>query len=362
MLRQLYRDIESSVCVLASQELAHQPFLDAIDGATAFLNCRPQFTCSLDAYRCVRALRATISRCQPDLVHTYLWSSDIHSILALRGMDIGHVAHIVDRRADRHTKRIRTRLKVAGSSHLYRNCRTRFVAVSEACRQHAIEHYRIPSSRIVVAHNGICVHDFDVGLDINRSQMRGKPVVVGTMSCFREEKGHRYLLLALRELRQLAGAVVLRIAGSGRTSDAVDEYRQMAKDFGVDHMVEFIGRADSARDFYAGIDVFVVPSISSEGLPTTILEAMAARLPVLATDVGGAVEAVRDGIDGLIVPARDPAALARGIEKLMHAPDRTSMGEAGHDRVARFFSLEQMTRTIVEDVYRPVLANGGRGR
>ena len=91
-----------------------------------------------------------------------------------------------------------------------------------------------------------------------------------------------------------------------------------------------------------GFDLFVLPSVS-EGMPLTILEAMHARLPVVATAVGGVPELVLHGETGLLVPARSPAALAAALQRLLlDGPLRQAMGEAGRQRQQLHFSADAM--------------------
>jgi len=95
------------------------------------------------------------------------------------------------------------------------------------------------------------------------------------------------------------------------------------------------------------LDVVALPSWT-EGLPLTVLEAMAHARPVVATPVGGTPEVVVDGETGLLVPPRDPAALAGALRRLLEDPDfARSLGEAGRRRVAERFSLDAMTKRIL---------------
>jgi glycosyltransferase involved in cell wall biosynthesis len=172
------------------------------------------------------------------------------------------------------------------------------------------------------------------------------------LSRFAEEKGHRYMIEAVALLAAAHVDVSLRLAGGGHT---LHEVQSQVRQLGIDDRVQFVGAVSSSADFYRELDAFVVPSVHSEGLPTTILEAMATGLPVIATDVGGAAEAIEDGTHGLIVPPQDPAALARAIRWLCDNVEHARrFGIAASRQVRAKFTVERMTRAIVEQVYAPL--------
>jgi glycosyltransferase involved in cell wall biosynthesis len=107
---------------------------------------------------------------------------------------------------------------------------------------------------------------------------------------------------------------------------------------------------EDVRDALRGADVLLHPSLS-EGMPTVMLEAMACALPVVVTDVGGVREAVTDGVEGIVVPPRDPQALAAALERLRRDPALgRRMGEAGRRRVQAEFTLERQLDQF-EDFY-----------
>lgn len=348
--------ITNQVLVLGDPQSAREEYLERLPASPMFLGFSGRYRDPVATAVCLRRLRRVLRASRPDLVHSYLWNANIFTELARVGLDIPHVVHVVDRRGDRHDRRLVARIKVRLSGRLLDRRDVRFAAVSDACREHAIIHWRVAPERIVTAHNGIPVEEFDPG---PRAPLTDREPVLGTISNFKQEKGHRYLFEAVALLRDQGLRLHLKVAGGGQAIDQA-ELAALVDRLGISDQVSFVGRVPAAAAFYREIDIFVIPSIYAEGLPTTILEAMAARLPVVATDVGGATEAVRDGIEGLIVPPRDPAALAQAITVLANDPRRSAeMGEAGARRVRAAFSIEQMTATLVERVYRPLLGAAG---
>jgi glycosyltransferase involved in cell wall biosynthesis len=129
------------------------------------------------------------------------------------------------------------------------------------------------------------------------------------------------------------------IAGNGALEDDV---RAAIARLGVAERVHHLGFEAPVDRYLAGFDLFVLPS-RWESLPIAVLEAMAAGLPVLATDVGGTGEAVADGVTGRLVAAGDPDALARGLDAMLAAPDALrAQGEAGRGRWRERFSLDRL--------------------
>jgi glycosyltransferase involved in cell wall biosynthesis len=192
--------------------------------------------------------------------------------------------------------------------------------------------------RTVVIHNG-------VPLDRPRRPPGPavRPVTLLSVGRLRAPKDFVTLIRAFAALEP--GTARLRIAGDGPDRAAVEAEIER---LGLQGRVELLGTRDDIPELLAGADVFVLAS-DSEGLPMSVLEAMAAGLPVVASAVGGVPEAVRDGETGALVPPRDSAALAHAIGRIVADPAlRDRLGEAGRRRVEREFSLERFEREHLE--------------
>jgi glycosyltransferase involved in cell wall biosynthesis len=150
---------------------------------------------------------------------------------------------------------------------------------------------------------------------------------------------------AVTLVRALAGVRDLRfralIVGDGPDRPAVEaELRRL----GLEGAVELAGTRGDVPELLAGADVFALSS-RSEGAPISILEAMAAGLPVVATRVGGVGETVVDGETGLLVPAGDPAAMSAALERLLADPElRRRLGAAGREHARRRFDVRELQR------------------
>jgi glycosyltransferase involved in cell wall biosynthesis len=168
-------------------------------------------------------------------------------------------------------------------------------------------------------------------------------------------KGHEYALLVIAELVRRGIAANLEILGGDPTPTTFEESQRArimhtARDLGVSDRVRVHGEVEptAVRAALHRADAFLQTSVS-EGLPNVILEAMACEVPVVVTDVGGTGEAVRHGIDGFLVPPRDPGAAATALERLWREPDlRARMGQAARARVEAEFTAERLTQEWAE--------------
>jgi glycosyltransferase involved in cell wall biosynthesis len=138
----------------------------------------------------------------------------------------------------------------------------------------------------------------------------------------------------------------LLIAGSGELRD---ELRRAGAALGVEGRVTFLGRRDDVPDLLAAVDGFVLAS-RAEGLPNAVMEALAAKLPVVATSVGGIPELIEDGVHGYLVSPGDPAALTQRLTEvmLMDPQARGALGRAGHHRIASDYATEQLVDRWVD--------------
>jgi glycosyltransferase involved in cell wall biosynthesis len=219
------------------------------------------------------------------------------------------------------------------------------VAVSEDTRRAYLEQGY--PDRIEVVYNGIDLSGSDPAgtLRAELGLPDGVPLV-GEIARLCDVKGQRELIEALAELPEARLVLFGRDLEKGGAFQAGLE--QTAETLGVRDRVVFAGHRDDAARLIADLDVLALPSWT-EGLPVVALEAMAQRRPVVATPVGGTPEVVADGETGLLVPPRDPQALAGAIRELLADPERRRrMGEAGYRRAAERFSAATMTRCILE--------------
>ena len=219
---------------------------------------------------------------------------------------------------------------------------------SEAVREH-LQARRIKGSRLELVYNGVDTERFDNSED--RASLRSnfrirKDAHVATLvaNLRHEVKNIPMFLRAAEQVSSKTDDAVFVIAGEGELRQ---ELESLADSLGITEQVLFIGRCDDVPGLLAASDVCCLTS-SAEGFSNSILEYMAASRPVVATDVGGAAEAIVEGETGFLIDAADAAALAERILELFNDPDRaTALGRAGRTRVEEKFSLDkQVTATL----------------
>jgi glycosyltransferase involved in cell wall biosynthesis len=195
-----------------------------------------------------------------------------------------------------------------------------------------------PERRTRVVHNGVPDPE-PAPVHPHVASLRARGPVVGMVTLLRPGKGLETLVDAMPELLAAHPSVSVVVAGSGPDREQIEA---RARERGVSGALHLIGETAGPMPLLAGADVFLSASWA-ESFPYNVLEAMAAGLPVVATDVGGTAEAVADGVTGLVVPPRDARALASALADLLADPERRArLGAAGRRRVAERFTVEGM--------------------
>jgi glycosyltransferase involved in cell wall biosynthesis len=175
--------------------------------------------------------------------------------------------------------------------------------------------------------------------------------VIGTVARFDPVKRLPLLVAAVERLAARFPRLKLVLVGGGQEERRL---RRVVAERGLSGHVVFTGVVESAARCFPAWDAYVSAS-SQEGLPLTLLEAMACGLPVVATDIPGHREVVVEGVTGLLARPEDPEDLAEKIRAFLNDPEmRRRLGEAGRDRVREVFPLESTVRAIA-DVYRMAL-------
>ncbi|MFN6129014.1 MAG: glycosyltransferase [Planctomycetota bacterium] len=294
-----------------------------------------------------KRLRELIHVHNPDIVHSWLWLSDVVAAQSTARTRIPHVSHIVDRRNWQQSRGLLNRLRRYVTKRSLDKSRSQFLAVSQAAADFASQTLGISPQRIQVAYNAIEPSEF-ARIPDSQAWTRDTNLRLGIAARMEPEKGHEFAIRAMPILKEKGIACQLCITGEGPQKR---ELESLVHRLQLSDCVKFVGWVPDVAGFLDEIDVFLVPSIDSEGLPTTILEAMSAARFVVATDVGGAKEAIVPGVNGMIIKPRDPGAIAAAITRLHEDRDAAGkMAEAGREHVRTKFAMKQML-DIVEQTY-----------
>jgi len=301
-------------------------------------------------------LRRVIREFRPQILHTWLPTANTLGrmgevgcgvpvrIASERAADLwkGCVRRWIDRALVRRTARV--------------------VCNADALRRFLVEQIRLPAEKIAVIRNGLDLDEFDAAARAGPlATLAPMPegALIGAVGRLEPQKGMTYLLDAFSRLPPRFAGAELWIAGDGPEAHALQEQAASA---GVAERVRFLGLRHDVPALLERFDLFVLPSLW-EGLPNAVLEAMAARRAVVATEVDGTPEAVvdisaanADEATGVLVPPRDSDALAQAMGRLLDDSQlRMRLGEAGRRRVAAEFGMERMVNQT-QALYETALA------
>jgi glycosyltransferase involved in cell wall biosynthesis len=224
------------------------------------------------------------------------------------------------------------------------------------------EQEAVPDKRLAIIYSGVDTERFASGEDA-REQLRKSlavsesDLVITSVANLIPYKGHHDLIRAIAHAapnlsRQWKLLIVGRDDGIGA------ELKQMVHGYALTEHVVFLGARDDVPDILAASDIGVLPS-HQEGFPNAALEVMAAGLPMIVTDVGGAAEAVQHNVTGFVVERGDPEALSAAILRLVHDHElRSRFGHAGQRQIAAQFSLDRCVSDY-ELLYSNLIARSG---
>ncbi len=296
-------------------------------------------------------LARVIAMHAPDVVHAH----DPHTVamasMALSfGVGTKVPALVASRRVDFHLQ------KNSFSRWKYRQV-AGFIAASEAIAEMLVGD-GVPRARITVVHDGIDVDRVThvAAADLHQEFWfpRGAPVLVN-VGALVPHKGQKFLVEAMARVRRAVPDAQLVIFGEGELRAALEA---QIRDLGLDKHIVLAGFRDDVLALTRSADLFVMSSVT-EGLGSTLLDAMAMGLAVVGTRAGGIPEAVTDGVTGVLVPPGHSDALADAIVRLLGDVEaRRLMGQAGRARVAAKFGVDRLVDGTL-DVYRRVSPYSG---
>ena len=207
--------------------------------------------------------------------------------------------------------------------------------------------------RLDIVPNAIRLEDY---AHVQAKQFDRKELILGYIGRLADDKGVKETIQAIATLRRGgAESFRLRIAGSGPYEDSL---RQFVDALGLGDIVEFLGPifGEDKMRFWRGIDIFVFPTFHREGLPYTILEALASGTPTLSTRVGGIPDVIQDGVQGVLLGDHFPLSVARAIEAMLSDRQRLrDMSVAAMQRANDHYGVERLASQF-DRIYRELLA------
>jgi glycosyltransferase involved in cell wall biosynthesis len=293
-----------------------------------------------------------------DVLHSHEYKSDILTYLVSRLYPVRTVSTI-------HgwiETSMKRRLAIGASLVALRGF-DRVIAVSEATKQRIVVRGLSPE-RVSVIHNAIVTSHYDPdahapGFLRTRFRLPAEAVLIGNVGRLSQEKGQRDFLKAAAELSSRFPLARFVLIGDGPDRGLLE---RLVPDLSLDGRVIFTGHLNDVRPALRDLDLLTLSS-HTEGLPNVVLESLCMNTPVLATEVGGTPEIIRNEVTGLLVPPGSPGAIAAGLRRLLEEPALANrLAASGRTFVHKHFSFTARVARE-EALYRALLRKpvGGTG-
>src|SRR5499427_5703181 len=292
-------------------------------------------------------LRETMIEKRIAVLHTHDFYSGALGVTAARLCGVKVIA------AQRHLRLSDRRIHDWGTRYIHRLA-TLLLVNAEGIRDHILKMGSARPGKIVVIHNGLDASPQNE-TDARALRERRRAVllaelglgadakIVGCVAGLKPVKGHHYLLEAAAKVMEADPRVHLVLAGDGELRD---EIAALARRLGIGARTRLLGHREDSAQLAAAFDVAVLASLS-EGLPNSVMEAMAAGAPVVATAVGGTTELIIDGATGFLVPPADADAMARRILDALRNPEWSAqMAAQGRRRALSQFGMRRMVESV----------------
>lgn len=289
----------------------------------------------------VRRFRKLVERFDPHVIHAHLPATGIMT----RAFGTRPVVYTEHNLADSY------RFPTGLLNRLTYGRNRAVGAVSEAVAETLRD---FPGPDPIVIPNGVAVSVSEEERQAVRAEVGvdGQTPLIVQVGNIRPLKGHQNLITAAARLQAMGAEFSIVGVGGEKHPGDLDRVNAAAASAGVGERVRFLGRRDDARSFIAAADVFVNPS-DVEGLPLVVLEALALARPVVATAVGGVPSVVVDGQTGILVPPKDPEALAGALARILADEERGRYGVAGAALIESRYGAATMVEAY-ERVYAEV--------
>jgi len=231
------------------------------------------------------------------------------------------------------------------------------IAVSGSVKKYLIEKRLVPESRVKLIPNGIDLEDrSQISDSRNPKNLKLKQlessIIIGSIGNLNKQKGYEYLIQAMPKILKIYPHLMLEIVGDGAERGAL---RSLKKELGVERYVTLLGRKENPEEVMKKWNLFVSSSIA-ETFGIVFLEAYKVGLPLVVTKVGGVPDVVTNNKTGLLVPARDPGALADAVIKLLKHPALAAKLKRGGQAKLKEFDWKKVIKMIEKEYLRLVSA------
>ena len=290
------------------------------------------------------AIGGIVNSIKPDIVHSWLWYSNFLCGLSRRCKLWRKVPFIVSQRGDYHARYGTFRIWL--TEKLIYTPADVLLTNAEQIERHL--HQQYPDKQIFTIPN-LLELPTEAWSQQSRNDTDEKLIV--SVGRFAPEKGHRYLIEALRLLDQQGPAWRCTFLGDG---ELAGELRALIAAHGLTARVNFPGFCEDVFSVLLTADVFVLPSLH-ESSPNALIEAMGVGMPCIASDVGGIADLIESGENGIRVPPQNPEALAAELYRVLTQPDFASeLGRNARTTIQQKFDSTESMRKL-EDIYRRFL-------
>lgn len=272
-----------------------------------------------------------IKRVQPDIIHSHLFQPRIFTtiahILYKRGVLITHKHSVVNPKKH-HIFLILEMISIFFNKKV--------IAISQSVKRSLSKYEFIPQKKIFVLSNCVDFEKFNMASTLH-SEITDKKFIIGTVGRIEKVKGINYLILAMKIILKKYPNATLEIIGEG---SELNELKSQTKKINISNSVIFFGKLANTIPNYSRMNVFVLPSVL-EGFGLVLLEAMAAGVPVVATNVDGIKEVVVNGESGILVPPKNPEAIADAVINIIEHPKLAASLVDGGIKRAKLFDIQE---------------------
>ena len=297
----------------------------------------------------IRTIKGYLDRANIQILHSHNYKSNFYAWRALSSKNVRWVV-------TNHGRRFGPKLFIYNllDAFIVRSA-DKVIAVSEQIAT-KMKLAGIGDEKICLIENGVNLDRFSRNTASNSIKeslgIKKQALVIGAVGSLTKEKGHSYLLKAVPKVVQGFPEAIFLLVGDGEERPSLEK---MVSKLGIKDKIIFAGARKDVPQLLPMLDVFVLPSLN-EGLPMALLEAQAARIPVIATRVGAIPKVVKDGVTGALMPPKDPGAIAKAvIQILFDKKVAAAMAEKGFERILNNFSCKKMASKYLS-LYKELLS------